>query len=155
LSLPELCPNGLLPPGIHAASLAEVVERFGSGSAARVRSAELLKAVVRAAIQYETIKRILIWGSFVTAKPEPNDLDYTAIVGIDFRTTILAREHLRFLSPRDARAYYGVDRSYVVISDYPIDFFVEKLDFVTTTRDGIEVGVVEISVRGEVSRERQ
>jgi len=96
-------------------SLAEVIEPFGAGGSVRARSAELLKAVVNAAVYYETIKRILVWGSFVTSKPEPNDLDYTAVVSVDHRTTILANEHLRFFSPRDARLYYGVDRSYVVI----------------------------------------
>ena len=30
MSLPALLPNGYLPPGVHEATLGEVVERFGT-----------------------------------------------------------------------------------------------------------------------------
>lgn len=83
MALPELNADGYLPPGIHTASLEEVLARFGEGSPTRQRHGELLRAVVRAALEYETIKRILVWGSFVTAKPDPNDLDYTAVVSVN------------------------------------------------------------------------
>lgn len=83
MALPDLDNEGFLPPGIHAASLAEIRTRFGSGSAARERQGELLRQIVEAAGKYETIKRILVWGSFVTAKCEPNDLDYSCSLGWD------------------------------------------------------------------------
>ena len=80
MPLPELTPNGTLPPGLHAATLAEIVERYGAGSEARERCAQLLTRIVEAAKAYPTIKRVLVWGSFVTSKAEPNDLDYSIVV---------------------------------------------------------------------------
>ena len=65
MPVPELEPGGCLPAGIHAASFAEVRARFGAGSAARQRQGELLRQVVEAAKEYPTIKRVLVWGSFV------------------------------------------------------------------------------------------
>jgi hypothetical protein len=35
MPIPEFMPDGLLPPGIHAASLKEVLSRYGHGTEAR------------------------------------------------------------------------------------------------------------------------
>ena len=29
----------------------------------------------------------------------------------------------------DARRHYGLDRNYLIIPDYPLDYYIEKLDF--------------------------
>ena len=149
MSLPELTANGTLLPGLHTAGLSEVEARFGSGSEARVRQFGLLSAVVAAARSYETIKRVLIWGSFVTAKPEPNDLDYSLIVSVNNRMAEIQLNHRRFLSPLEARQFYGVDKKYLVIRDYPLEEYLNGVDFLRWGRDGSERGVLEINLRGE------
>ncbi len=58
MPLPELANDGFLPPGVHAASLREVLARYAVGSPARQRQGELLKLVVEAAKLYPTIKRV-------------------------------------------------------------------------------------------------
>jgi len=35
MSLPALLPNGYLPPGVHEATLSEVIERFGTNTPRR------------------------------------------------------------------------------------------------------------------------
>lgn len=147
--LPELDAEGNLPPGIHAALLAEVVERFGAGGDARAGFGRLLTDVVNAAKQYPTIKRVLVWGSFVTTKAEPRDLDYSVVVSADHRNSLVVMEHRRFLVPPDARVYYGIDRGYFVIPDYPLEHYLSRLEFMLERRDGIARGIVEISLRGE------
>jgi hypothetical protein len=154
MPLPDLEPNGHLPPGIHAASLAEVRGRFGVGSAARQRQVQLLEEVVAAAREYATIKRVLVWGSFVTAKPEPGDLDYSVVVSVDHHRTRIAPAHRRFFVPVDARRYYGVDRNYLVIKDYPLDAYPDRLEFLCHTRQQSDCGIVEISIRGEFQEDR-
>jgi hypothetical protein len=57
---------------------------------------------------------------------------------------------LRFFLPYEARLFYGVDRGYVVVPDYPADYFAGKVDFISKTRSGKDIGVVEISLRGEI-----
>jgi len=110
MSLPDFDRDGYLPPGIHAASLEEVIACFGTASEARIKQAELLRQVVEAAKSYVTIKRVLVWGSFVTTKLEPADLDYSVVVSIDHWQTIIADEYRRFFVPSEARLRYGVDR---------------------------------------------
>jgi len=153
MAIPPLVPTGFLPPGIHAASLREVTERFGAGSEARKRQCGLLREVVEAARPYPTIKRVLLWGSFVTAKAEPADLDYSIVVGVTHPQVRIAPPHRRFFVAADARRYYGVDRGYLVIHDYPVDRYVEWIDFLYHTRTGTLCGVVEISLCGEFSGE--
>lgn len=149
MPLPNFNSRGSLPPGLHAASFARVTERFGAGSAARQQQAELLRQVVEAAKTYPTIKRVLLWGSFVTGKPEPNDLDYSIVVSVDYDPTQIQTEHRRFFAPYEARLYYGVDRGYLVIYDYPLESYIELVDFICHDRERDSCGVVEMSLRGE------
>lgn len=149
MSLPDLDKDGYLPPGIHLASLVEVVGRFGPASKARNSQAELLRQVVEAAKDYATIKRVLVWGSFITTKLEPADLDFSVVVSITHWRTKIDDEHRRFFVPYEAHLRYGVDRGYLVIPDYPLDIYIEFLDFLCHTRTRRECGIVEISIRGE------
>jgi len=151
LAIPELQSEGYLPPGIHSASLSEVQARFGSSSAARQRQSELLGQIVEAAWGYPTIKRVLVWGSFVTAKVEPNDLDYSVIVSVAHDRERITPQHRRFFVPSYARRYYGVDKSYLVIKDYPLDVYVERVDVVCRNRSRRPCGILEISIRGELA----
>jgi hypothetical protein len=153
MSLPDFDKNGYLPPGIHAASLAEVVKRFGTGFQTRSKQAELLRQVVEAAKAYTTIKRVLVWGSFVTTKLEPADLDYSIVVSITHRQTKIKDEHHRFFVPHEARLRYGVDRGYLVIPDYPLDIYIEFMDFLCHTRERRERGIVEVNIHGETTME--
>ena len=71
--LPPFTDAGLLPPGMHRATWAEVEERFG-GSRGRRR---LLDGLLRAALNLRSAGAVVLWldGSFVTSKPEPGDYD--------------------------------------------------------------------------------
>lgn len=71
--LPEFAPEGVLPPGVHNASWDEVVGRFGSTP----RRQRLLDGLCRAGqnLREAGVKVIWLGGSFVTAKPNPNDFD--------------------------------------------------------------------------------
>jgi hypothetical protein len=103
---------------------------------------------VEAALLYSTIKRVLVWGSLVTAKAEPNDLDYSLVVSVDHSQARIAVEHERFLVPFAARRYYGTDAGYLLIRDYPLEAYVERMAFVCQS-DGRPRGIVEIGLHGE------
>ena len=150
MPIPELNSNGYLPPGIHEASLRETLTRFGVGSPARQQKGELRRLVVEAAQAYPTIKRVLVWGSFVTAKLEPNDLDYSLVVSNSHRFTEVAPAYRRFLVPSEARLFYGVDVNYLVVVDYSVQLYVERVDFMCHQRNKAPSGIVEIPLRGEV-----
>ena len=149
--IPPLESDGFLPAGIHSASLAETVERFGTGSERREGLAKLLASLVQAASAYPHAKRVLVWGSFPSAKREPGDLDYSLVVGVDFRIAALQGNDRRFFIPFLARQHYGTDTGFVLVSDWPIESYSTRLDFICHRRGGQEVrGIIEISLHGEV-----
>jgi hypothetical protein len=64
-----------LSPGVHRATLSEVLERFGSGSSRRVLVGLRLERIYNVAWATGHLARCVVFGSFVTAKPVPNDVD--------------------------------------------------------------------------------
>jgi hypothetical protein len=72
---PDFNGDGDLPVGIHQATLAEVTQHFGTGSLRREIVARRLERIYGYARSTGQLYRFVIFGSFVTAKPEPNDVD--------------------------------------------------------------------------------
>jgi len=81
--LPPFDDFGNLPPGIHASSMAELVARFGIGSEERGAEISELVQFIKAA-KTAGVRRLLVNGSFVTAKPSPNDVDVVFLPGADY-----------------------------------------------------------------------
>ena len=82
--IPAFRPDGYLPEGFHVASEADVTFRFGSSSPRRRRLALRLRRWMELARQVNA-RRLLIDGSFVSAKPDPNDLDAVVLLPEDFQ----------------------------------------------------------------------
>jgi hypothetical protein len=78
--IPEMNANGYLPPGIHAASLDEIAARFGQEPELRRVQMESLRWLVDLA-KRAGVERIIVNGSFVTDKWEPNDIDCVLLRG--------------------------------------------------------------------------
>lgn len=79
----EGSPWDVLPPGVHVATLSEIEVRYAYNS----RRRDLLVGLVRASVALVTAgcRCVLLDGSFVTAKPIPNDYDACwDPAGIDF-----------------------------------------------------------------------
>lgn len=72
---PEFDINGDLPGGIHQATLTEVVQYFGTGTVQRRLVAQRLKRIYKLASSTGQVVRFIVFGSFVTAKPDPGDVD--------------------------------------------------------------------------------
>jgi hypothetical protein len=72
---PDFNEDGDLPPGIYRASLAEVIEHFGQNTPQRQIMAHRLEHIYTLAIGTGYLARFIIFGSFVTAKPHPGDVD--------------------------------------------------------------------------------
>jgi hypothetical protein len=144
LTLPESTPRGTLPPGIYRASLTEALARFGHGSAAREQQGALLRLIVTRAARYETIKRILVWGSWPTAKPEPGDLDYSLIVDPRHSRAMIADEDERYFVPAAARLRYGTHLSTLVIKEWPLADYLAFMRLICFDRDRNPRGVLEV-----------
>jgi hypothetical protein len=148
MNLPELNVDGYLEPGIYLARLPEVLERFGTGTPAREWQGALLRLIVESARKYPTIKRVLLWGSFISAKPEPGDLDYSIVVDPRHRSVRIEPEDKRFFVPFDARVHYGVDPNYLVLYEYPLETYTELMFILCHDRRRRPRGIVEVSCHG-------
>ena len=84
--LPPLTAEGVLPPGVHLAPVTEIMARFGSHNAVRRDMAQRLQRILASAHGTGHLRRAFVWGSFVTAKPEPADVDLMFVMSADFRS---------------------------------------------------------------------
>ena len=75
MALPDFNDQGDLPPGIHQATLGEITERFGTTPAKRQVLALRLERIYKLAVGTGHVARFIVFGSFVTDKIEPNDVD--------------------------------------------------------------------------------
>lgn len=72
---PPFDSNGDLPVEIYRATLAEVLEHFGTGTLQRRLVGQRLERIYALAVGTEQVLRFVVFGSFVTAKPNPDDVD--------------------------------------------------------------------------------
>ena len=81
--LPSFRPDGYLPEGLFICSEAEVLFRFGTSNRRRRQLAIRLRRWVELGQQVKA-PRLLVDGSFVTAKEEPHDIDTVIFLPMDF-----------------------------------------------------------------------
>ena len=89
---PDFDGDGDLPVGIHQATLAEVTQHFGTGSLRREMVARRLERIYRFAGSTGQLARFIIFGSFVTAKSEPNDIDIFMLMADTFDSSKVTGE---------------------------------------------------------------
>lgn len=80
MTIPDLTPSGLLPEGIHPATLEELQVKFGSTGEARVELYTRLMSFLQLVRSFGMFTSIVIDGSFVTDKPIPGDIDVVLIL---------------------------------------------------------------------------
>jgi hypothetical protein len=74
MKLPEFNERGDLPEGIHSAPLEAILTRF-SVTPRRAIVARRLDRIYTLAHSTGHLSRFIVFGSFITAKPDPNDVD--------------------------------------------------------------------------------
>lgn len=139
--IPAFRADGYLPEGLHAASGAAVTFRFGAFGARRRRLALRLRRWIELARQVGA-RRLLVDGSFVTAKEEPNDIDAVVLLPLDFERQIAAG-----IEP-------ALELEQMLLTRHPEEIFAaedeadwsEWVEFFSRTReaDGRRKGLVEI-----------
>jgi len=107
MSLPACNENGDLPPGIHESSLNELLNRFSTGSPMRIVLGLRLKRIYQIALDTGHLARFIIFGSFITEKADPNDVDVFMLMDDDFDLSKVTGE-TRFLFDHSlAQSYFG------------------------------------------------
>jgi len=143
--LPPFNEAGDLPPGLHKSSLEQVLSRFGAGSAARRKVALRLERIHRLAKATGEVRRFIVFGSFITAKESPNDVDVFMIMEDTFDFGAQNGEVRLLFEHASAQAHFGASVFWVrrmaalngeegAINDWE------------TKRDGGKRGLVEVEV---------
>jgi hypothetical protein len=88
--LPEFTSDGDLPLGVHLADWQEFGSRFGTQTPRRVWLLGRLQALVSLAANTGKLRRVFVWGSFVTTKASPKDVDILLIMDEDFEIERIA-----------------------------------------------------------------
>jgi hypothetical protein len=85
MPVPAFNEHGFLPPGVHDCTMDEIRVRFGSfqGTDRRAQLFAKLMTVHSEAKVAGIVRAIIVDGSFVTAKPDPNDIDLVIVVASD------------------------------------------------------------------------
>lgn len=100
--------DGLLPRGMHHAGWSEFTARFGQTDRRHRQTQGLLAALI--SLQNAGCKRAYVGGSFVTAKENPNDIDYIfEPQGMDMSKLEPMLDRNNYSANRNARGYYGID----------------------------------------------
>ena len=112
MAIPNLNDEGLLPEGLYECSLAEIIERFGrfQQSDCRRRLGQRLQDFIREVEATGFAAAVIVDGSFVTGKPEPNDIDLVLVLrsGHNFSGALRPFEY-NIVSRRRVRKVFGFD----------------------------------------------
>ncbi len=106
MSLPELEDEDL-PPGIHRATLQETLDRFGGQTPERQVLGFRLDRIRRLAVETGHLARLVVFGSFVTAKPRPNDVDVFLLMEDTLNVDQLSGEARLLFEHATAQAHFG------------------------------------------------
>ena len=136
--------QGDLPPGVHQATLVEVVERFGQDAPERVRVTERLQRVIALAQETGKLEQVFIWGSYFTDKPDPGDIDLFLIMSPDFELNDYTGEMRLVFDSEAAERELGTAVFWMTSSagsQTTVAFFLEQFQ---SRRDGGRRGIVEV-----------
>jgi hypothetical protein len=141
--IPEFNSEGDLPVGIHRATLDEVLSRFGGFSSGRRIVAVRLERVYRLAAGTGHLARFVVFGSFVTNKHEPNDVDVLLIMDEEFDLSVVSGEARLLFDHQVGDSHFGASIFWV---RRVVAFGGEQsmIEFWQRRRDGNLRGIVEI-----------
>lgn len=145
MPLPLFTESGDLPLGVHRAALHEVGERLGSGTPQRRRVFLRLERLYSLARGSGHLARVIVFGSFVTTKSEPNDVDVFLLMADSFDVSVMTGETRLLFDHLAADAHFGASV-----------FWLRRLaawegeqaavEYWQVKRDGQRRGVVEIDL---------
>ena len=88
MPLPHFNSEGDLPTGVYQTTMDEVVARFGSGTPQRQALTASLRRIYDLASATGRLNRFVLFGSYITTKPEPNDIDIVLVMRDDFNIEV-------------------------------------------------------------------
>jgi len=144
MTLPNFSATGDLPPGIHRVTIGEVIQRFGAESGKRALVTQRLLHIYDLARRTGHLGQFIIFGSYVSTKAEPNDVDVILVMKETFAPRECPRECAGLFDHAIAQARYGASIFWVRPSAMllePLDEFIAAWQ---VKRDGSLRGILDV-----------
>jgi hypothetical protein len=141
--LPDFTGDGESPPGVHVAS--DFESRFSGPSPRRLWLSRRLRSLVELAATTGMLRRVFVWGSFVTAKPAPRDLDVLLIMDETFEVDSITGSAQDIFDSTRAKLLFESDVFWAraSIGNEMLDLW---LDTYQTSRSFRKRGIVELEL---------
>ena len=107
MALPAFNEEGDLPPGVYRATMAEVLERFGQGSIRRRAASDRLNRLFQLVASTGYLAQFVVFGSFITAKADPRDVDVIVLMEDAFDLASVTGEAALVFQHMEADAHFG------------------------------------------------
>jgi hypothetical protein len=146
MPLPDFTAAGDLPPGVHRATLWEVVERFGAKAGQRGVCTARLTHVSELARRTGYLRRLIIFGSYITAKRDPNDVDIVLVMDDAFRFEECPVELRALFDHALAQARYGASIFWIRPSLLIEETVEEFIAYWQIKRGGDKRGIVDVAI---------
>ena len=144
MALPNLNDAGELPIGIHQATIDEVIAQFGSGTLQREIVTARLQRIYQLAKNTGSLQQLIIFGSYITAKSEPNDVDVVIIFSDDFDLTVCSEEVRKLLNYQQSENEFGASIFWIRPSLLLFETLDEFIESWQVKRDGTRRGIVKV-----------
>ena len=144
MPLPEFDGRGDLPEGVHPATLEEVIARFGHGTPQRQLVTTRLQRVYELARATGKLLRFVIFGSYVTDKPAPNDIDILLVMTDDFTVTACDGQTQTLFDHLRAQQIFGASVFSIRPSTALLGSVDEFIAYWQIKRDQSRHGIVEV-----------
>jgi hypothetical protein len=149
LEIPEFCSNGLLPTGIHSCELDDIYNAFVCINDKTIRE-DLYKRLVS---YIEKIKKaeipcksLLIDGSYVTAKPNPSDIDLAIVVPHDYYPRSYTQDHYDVMHAETAKIKFGFNTFTVYEESNGFDEMVNFFQGVQCPNNNLKKGILRVRI---------
>ena len=143
-AFPYFNASGDLPPGLHRASLAAVLEHFGGDTEQRRIVAQRLQRIHRLAMGTGALARFIVFGSFVTDKAAPNDVDIFLVMADSFDVATVTGETRHIFDHHAAHNLLGASVFWIPRAACLGGEEAAVLDW-QIKRDGARRGIVEVT----------
>ena len=136
--IPNLNKYGLLPKGIHKATIEEIEHKFGSSSAKRKELFIGFQKLIQLLYKHKrSIKSFLLDGSFVTSKESPGDIDCIMSIENNFRFTPEIVEELS-----NSKRFYNIHL--FIFEEKNTQRHRDMLNFFSKDKDLKPKGIIEV-----------
>ncbi len=141
--IPEFNKDGNLPEGIYRASEKEFLNHFCVNTARRKWLGDRLRELFSTLREIGSFEKLFIWGSFVSNKEYPNDVDVLVIMSESFELENIPDDLKTIFNYVEARVRFNMD---IFWSKYSIgeEMINLWLDTYQMTKDFKRRGIVEV-----------